>query len=66
MIKNEGNIKKIEEELGISYPTVKNKLKAVKKALGFKDKKPKVDKAKILDQISKGEIAPEEAVKLLK
>lgn len=65
-IKNEGSIKKIEEDLGISYPTVKNKLKDLKSALGFKENKPKVDKAKILDQISKGEIAPEEAIKLLK
>ena len=65
-IKNEGNIKKIEEDLGISYPTVKNKLKDLKKALGYDNKESTVDKAEILEKISTGEITPEEGVKLLK
>ncbi|MGM0508051.1 MAG: DUF2089 domain-containing protein [Fusobacteriota bacterium] len=65
-IENEGNIKKIEEDLGISYPTVKNKLKDLKSALGFKRVKPKINKAEILDKISKGEMTTEEGIKLLK
>ena len=65
-IKNEGNIKKIEEDLSISYPTVKNKLKDLKGALGFDHNEPVINKAEILEKISSGELTPEEGVKLLK
>ncbi|NMB27761.1 MAG: DUF2089 domain-containing protein [Tissierellia bacterium] len=35
-IKNRGNIKEIEKELGISYPTVRNKLEDLILALEYK------------------------------
>lgn len=66
-IKNRGNIKEIEKELGISYPTVRNKLESVIESLGYNPKyTPKVDKKSILNKLSSGEISAEEAVKLLK
>ena len=67
-IKNRGNIKEIEKELGISYPTVRNKLEDVIEALGYSPKysEPKVDKKEVLEKLSKGEISSGEAVKLLK
>ncbi|SHH51899.1 hypothetical protein SAMN02745135_01058 [Caloranaerobacter azorensis DSM 13643] len=66
-IKNRGNIKEIEKELGISYPTVRNKLENVIEALGYSPKyTPKIDKKEILTKLSTGEITAEEAVKLLK
>ena len=67
-IKNRGNIKEIEKELGISYPTVRNKLEDVILALGYSPKytEPKVDKKEVLEKLSKGEISSEEAIKLLK
>lgn len=67
-IKNRGNIKEIEKELGISYPTVRNKLEDVIEALGYSPKYtvPKVDKKEILEKLNKGEISSEEAIKLLK
>lgn len=66
-IKNRGNIKEIEKELGISYPTVRSKLENVVEALGYSAKYgPKVDKKEILSKLSAGEITAEEAVKLLK
>lgn len=65
-IKNEGNIKKIEEDLSVSYPTVKNKLKDLKDALGFDHNEPVINKSEILEKISSGELTPEEGVKLLK
>lgn len=66
-IKNRGNIKEIEKELGISYPTVRNKLENVIEALGYNAKyTPKVDKKSILNKLSSGEITAEEAVKMLK
>ncbi|NMB07423.1 MAG: DUF2089 domain-containing protein [Tissierellia bacterium] len=67
-IKNRGNIKEIEKELGISYPTVRNKLEDVISALGYNPKytKPKVDRKEVLEKLSRGEISSQEAVKLLK
>lgn len=65
-IKNRGNIKEIEKELGISYPTVRNKLDDVVDALGFSvEKKPTIDKKEILQLLSEGQITKEEALKRL-
>jgi len=66
-IKNRGNIKEIEKELGISYPTVRRLLDEVIEALGYKEeaKKTKVDQSTILERLSKGEISSEKALKLL-
>ncbi len=65
-IKNRGNIKEIEKEMGISYPTVKNKLENLIEALGYKSEPLKVDyKKEILEKLNAGEILAEEAIKLL-
>ncbi|MGE5630599.1 MAG: DUF2089 domain-containing protein [Caulobacteraceae bacterium] len=66
-IKNRGNIKEIEKELGISYPTVKGKLDSLIEALGYKNQVPaSVNKKEILERLYRGEITSEEAVMLLK
>ena len=68
-IKCRGNIKEVEKELGISYPTVKNKLEDVAGALGYKTEPDTMtsDKRKeILDMINNGEISVEDAVGMLK
>lgn len=72
-IKCRGNIKDVEKELGISYPTVRNRLDAAIEALGYrvvKDEAELCDEKKqrqeILDALERGEIAPPEAAKLLK
>ena len=67
-VKNRGNIKEIEKELGISYPTVRNKLENVIEALGYSPKysMPNVNKKEVLEKLSNGDITSEEAVKLLK
>jgi len=65
-IKNRGNIKEIEKELGISYPTVRNKLDEVIHALGHKVEKQTVNQKEILEKLSNGEISKNEALKLLK
>lgn len=66
-IKSRGNIKEIEKEMGISYPTVRGKLENVIEALGYSPKysEPKVDKKEILSRLDSGEITSEEALKLL-
>lgn len=66
-IKNRGNIKQIEKELGISYPTVKKNLDEVIINLGYEvvdDNKIKKDD--VFDKLAKGEITAKEAAKLLK
>lgn len=74
-LKSRGNIKEVERELGISYPTVRGRLDAVLEALGYKvepvaveetNRAKQVKRKEILDQLSRGEITSEEAVKLLK
>jgi len=66
-LKNRGNIKEIERELGISYPTVRSKLEAVIEALGHKAAPvTAVNKKEVLEKLSRGDISAEEAVNLLK
>lgn len=66
-IKNKGSIKEVEKDLGISYPTVKNKLNNIITSLGYTDtKENSVDKKEILDQLNNGDISTEQALKLLK
>ena len=66
-IKNRGNIKQIEKELGISYPTVKKNLDEVIVSLGYKvDDEEEVKKDEVFKKLEKGEITAQEAAKLLK
>lgn len=69
-IKCRGNIKDVEREMGISYPTVKSKLNQVIKSLGFqvseveqegiKDERKK-EKEHILNELEEGKISAAEA-----
>lgn len=74
-LKSRGNIKEVERELGISYPTVRGRLDAVLEALGYRvepaaaeetNRAKQTKRKEILDQLNRGEISSEEAVKLLK
>jgi hypothetical protein len=68
-IKLRGNIREMERELGISYPTVRNRLEQVIEALGFQVEKVTVDKGErqeVLNRLDRGEITSEEALRLLK
>ncbi len=67
-LKCRGNIKEVEKELNISYPTVRSRLNDVIAALGYKvesQDKPGTDKKEVLDMLSKGEISYEEALKMM-
>ncbi|GAE29948.1 hypothetical protein JCM9152_1338 [Halalkalibacter hemicellulosilyticusJCM 9152] len=63
-----GNIKEVEKELGISYPTVRGKLTEIISALGYEQEKKTVaaDKSKVIQMLENGEISSEDAIKLLK
>lgn len=66
-IKNRGNIKQIEKELGISYPTVKKNLDEVIVSLGYElSEEDKAKKEDVFAKLEKGEISASEAAKLIK
>lgn len=66
-IRTRGNIREMEKELGLSYPTIRNKLDNLIAALGYEvEKRPTVDKKEILKKLESGEITVQEALKLLK
>ena len=66
-LKSRGNIKDVEKELGISYPTVRAKLDEVITTLGYTvaKQKPSTDKKEVIDMLEKGEITADEALKML-
>ncbi len=66
-IKCRGNIKEVEKDLGISYPTVRGRLDDVITALGYSIKETEKDKNKkeILNMLSRGEISHDEAIRLM-
>jgi hypothetical protein len=66
-----GNIREMERELGISYPTVRSRLDGILQAMGYAIDEPRDDETaerrrEILDQLQAGKINPDEAVKLLR
>lgn len=67
-VKNRGNIKEIEKDLGISYPTVRRNLDQVIEALGYSVKpiEEEINKKEILEKLSTGELTSEEALKKLR
>ena len=65
-LKNEGNIKLMEKDLGVSYPTVKSRLKSIIKTLGYQTRQnASENRLKILNALSNGEIDMKEALKSL-
>jgi hypothetical protein len=73
----EGKIKAVEAKLGLSYPTVRARLREVILALGFEPVAPdsdaddpvlltEIDRRRVLDDLATGRIGSEEALSLLK
>jgi hypothetical protein len=65
-IRLRGNIKEVEEELGISYPTVRKKLDEVIESLGYRpeespDGETVEKRNEVLSSLEEGEIEFEEA-----
>jgi hypothetical protein len=65
-LRTRGNIKEVEKELGISYPTVRSRLNDILKDLGMEPDKSTLKREEILESLSKGEITAEDAVEKLK
>jgi hypothetical protein len=65
-VRSHGSIKEMEALFGISYPTVKNRLNAIASLLPFIEVNPPSSKRDVLDQLEKGEISADEALKRMK
>ena len=66
-VKCRGNIKDVERDLGISYPTVRGKLEDLISALGYTPVKVKEENnSEVLKKLENGEITADEAIKILK
>lgn len=69
-IRCEGKISRMEEELGLSYPTVRNRLDEVIRALGYEveagQKTDNERQQKVLERLARQEISSEEALRLIR
>lgn len=66
----EGKLSRMEQELGLSYPTLRSRLTEVIKAMGFEvgPDEPKLsdeERHQILDDLASGKLSSEEAMELL-
>jgi hypothetical protein len=70
-IRCEGKITRMEIELGLSYPTIRNRLLEVIRALGYEagSEEParlsEAERQQILEDLDQGRISAEEAMRLL-
>jgi len=60
-VRHHGSIKRMESLFGVSYPTVKNRLNAITRALDSSFDAPSPNLL-ILDELERGEISVEEAL----
>lgn len=71
-VRCEGRFNRMEDELNLSYPTIRNRLFEVIRALGFEPGKEETpvrltpeERSRILDDLDQGKITPEQARQLL-
>jgi len=72
-VRCEGRFTRLEEELSLSYPTLRNRLNEVIRGLGFEPRKDEIPEVltpekrrEILDELARGNITPGEAQRLLR
>lgn len=66
----EGKLNRVQEELGLSYPTVRSRLNEVIQAMGY-EVNPELEelaegRQAVLDDLATGKIGVDEAVRMLK
>jgi hypothetical protein len=68
-IRCEGKLNRMQEELGLSYPTVRSRLHDAIRALGYQvEEEPGMlpeERRDILEKLAEGSISSDEAIKLL-
>jgi hypothetical protein len=71
-IRNEGKLTHMEADLGLSYPTIRNRLHEIIRAMGYEAGKEEGvrltedERRKILEDLNQGKISSAEAMKMLK
>ena len=65
-LRHRGNIKQVEKEIGISYPTINKMLEGINRLLGEEQTQPPPSRKEILDAIEKGEMSVKDATLILK
>ncbi|MHC4692375.1 MAG: DUF2089 family protein [Planctomycetota bacterium] len=65
-LRQRGNIKQVEKELGISYPTINKMLDSVNNILKSTVEERPLSRKEILDSIEKGEMSVKDATYILK
>jgi len=65
-VKCHGSIKQMEKHFDISYPTVKSRLNRIAEQLTFVDVETTSDTDTVLEQLQRGEIDVDEAVRMIK
>jgi hypothetical protein len=72
-VRCEGKITRMEDEIGLSYPTIRNRLHEVIRALGYEpggaDESPGLsdqERQRILEDLDAGKIGADEAMRLLR
>jgi hypothetical protein len=69
-VRCEGKITRVEAEMGLSYPTIRNRLHEVIRAMGYQPGEgdsglSDQERREILESLEKGEITYEEAMRKL-
>lgn len=71
-VKNRGNLKEMERELGQSYPTLRSKLNGIIAELGFEvgpaddeEEELAIQRREILERLDRGELSAANAAELL-
>jgi hypothetical protein len=71
-VRCEGKINRMEQEIGLSYPTIRNRLQEVIRALGFEPGREEPQdvseerRREILDDLNSGKISAEAAMRKLR
>jgi len=70
-VRCEGKINRMEDELGLSYPTIRNRLQEIIRAMGYEPGKEEIvevsdeKRRNVLEELNAGAISAEEAMRLL-
>lgn len=71
-VRVEGKLNRMEQELNLSYPTIRNRLHEVIRALGYepgKDETPEIDAEKrstVISDLESGKINADQAMRMLR
>ena len=65
-IQSDGSIKETERLFGVSYPTIKSRLKKITRQLEFVQIDAAPSKGEVLNRLEKGEITVDEALEMLR